>query len=347
MLVRSAAATKKDSVSTLPTKVSKKEENSASSGKGAKRLKTEVDEISTAAAAAPIDNAEDQQEASESEMGQEATPVAATHKSLVALAKAYHEGDHTKMLSLFRHFSTTAPSLHDTPPGEKAFRSTLIVFKEKDGKAAKNLWGDLLRIQKGLIKASIASSSSSTTPTTTNTSSSSSSSSSSTPPPSSIQDVYKDKDLKKKLSKVLKAVTRDKSLQKNLFEENREAKVTDENGKGAGDAVFKNSLTVRVVDEAKELIKAKLKEVSSSLMDTSSSTPSEDVRKRKRPFNSSSSSSSSWSRKAPPTIADLKTLKIKSKAAVAATIATETNPAVLKAAAIVLAAKRRKAYRET
>ncbi|TEB20735.1 hypothetical protein C9890_0023, partial [Perkinsus sp. BL_2016] len=110
---------------------------------------------------------------------QEHAPVAVTHKGLVALAKAYHKGDHSKMLSLLGHFSPTAPTIDGTPHDEKAFRTGLDAFKEKDEKAVKNLWGDLLRIQKGLIKASSSSTSSTSSSSSSSSSSTSSSSSSS------------------------------------------------------------------------------------------------------------------------------------------------------------------------
>ena len=67
--------------------------------------------------------------------------------------------------------------------------------------------------------------------------------------------------LKIQLSQIMHSVRRDASLLKNLFEANREAAVTTENPRGAGDDVFKNNLTVSVADEAKQVIKERLVEL--------------------------------------------------------------------------------------
>jgi len=158
-----------------------------------------------------------------------------------------------------------------------------------------------------------------------------------------MQRVYEDKDLKQRLSKITKAVRRDGSLLHNLFEANRDAAVVEVNGKGAGDKVFKNSLIVRVVDEAKAVTKKAIDENSTATADMDTAIIAEKNTKRKRETSSSLLSD----RKPKLIIAEFKTLKNASKTAVEATIAAEKNPAILEAAAIVLAAKRRNAYRKT
>jgi len=95
-----------------------------------------------------------------------------------------------------------------------------------------------------------------------------------------------------------------------------------------------------VADEAKSLIKKALEENTETAgpMEVTHALPSH---KRKRSICKSSA------RKPKSTLDEFKILKIASEAAVKAAIAAERNPAVLKAAAILLAAKRRTAYRET
>ncbi len=95
-----------------------------------------------------------------------------------------------------------------------------------------------------------------------------------------------------------------------------------------------------MADEAKSLIKKALEENTETAgpMEVTHALPSH---KRKRSICKSSA------RKPKSTLDEFKILKIASEAAVKAAIAAERNPAVLKAAAIVLAAKRRTAYRET